>query len=87
MNHKNTKLTLASKIMHILSFLSIIGILAMMTLNFFIKGHLHGDFEIGFNIKSKQVYIFSTLICIILISTILSNILSKLDSKRHKQHY
>lgn len=47
--------------MHILSFLSIIGILAMMTLNFFIKGHLHGDFEIGFNIKSKQVYIFQRL--------------------------
>ena len=59
MNHKNTKLTLASKIMHILSFLSIIGILAMMTLNFFIKGHLHGDFEMVLTLKVSKFIFFN----------------------------
>ena len=52
--------------------------------NFFIYGHLEGNFEIGFNIKSKQIYIMTTLIILIIVCTIASLIIRKIEYKKEK---
>ena len=59
MNHKNTKLTLASKIMHILSFLSIIGIIAMMTLNFSLKAIYMEILKLVLTLKVSKFIFFN----------------------------
>ncbi len=83
MNQKN-KYRIINQIVQIIGFLSLLAIITIIALNFFVNGRLHGQFEIGFNIQSIQVYVFTTLIIIIIICAILSYILEKLDSKNKK---
>ncbi|MBL7574020.1 hypothetical protein [Staphylococcus saccharolyticus] len=83
MNQKN-KYRIINQIVQIIGFLSLLAIITIIALNFFVNGRLHGQFEIGFNIQSNQVYVFTTLIIIIIICAILSYILEKLDSKNKK---
>ncbi|MBL7564400.1 hypothetical protein [Staphylococcus saccharolyticus] len=83
MNQKN-KYRVINQIVQIIVFLSLLAIITIIALNFSVNGHLHGQFEIGFNIQSIQVYVFTTLIIIIIICAILSYILEKLDSKNKK---
>ena len=70
MQHKN-KFQRINQIIQVIGFLSFLAILTIITLNFFIKGHLQGHFEIGFNIQSNQVYVVTTLIIVTIICTIL----------------
>ncbi|RIL61222.1 hypothetical protein, partial [Staphylococcus epidermidis] len=69
MQHKN-KFQRINQIIQVIGFLSFLAILTIITLNFFIKGHLQGHFEIGFNIQSNQVYVVTTLIIVTIICTI-----------------
>ena len=45
---------------------------------------MEGNFEIGFNIKSKQIYIMTTLIILIIVCTIASLIIRKIEYKKEK---
>ena len=83
LRHLNSKLNIL-KFFQIIGFLSVITILLIITFNFFIYGHLEGNFEIGFNIKSKQIYIMTTLIILIIVCTIASLIIRKIEYKKEK---
>lgn len=87
LRHLNSKLNILkflNKFFKIIGFLSVITILLIITFNFFIYGHLEGNFEIGFNIKSKQIYIMTTLIILIIVCTIASLIIRKIEYKKEK---
>lgn len=87
LRHLNSKLNILkflNKFFKIIGFLSVITILLIITFNFFIYGHLEGNFEIGFNIKSKQIYIMTTLIILIIVFTIASLIIRKIEYKKEK---
>ena len=85
LRHLNSKLNILkflNKFFQIIGFLSVITILLIITFNFFIYGHLEGNFEIGF--KSKQIYIMTTLIILIIVCTIASLIIRKIEYKKEK---
>ncbi len=87
LRHLNSKLNILkflNKFFKIIGFLSVITILLIITFNFFIYVHMEGNFEIGFNIKSKQIYIMTTLIILIIVCTIASLIIRKIEYKKEK---
>jgi len=64
----------------LLSAISIILILTIITLNFYINGHLHGQFEMGFHVESNQIYLLSFLIVLIILSSITSFLLGRFNN-------
>lgn len=84
LNSKFNILKFLNKFIKIIASLSILTILSIITFNFFIYGHLEGNFEIGFNVKSKQIYVLTTLIILIIVCAISSSIIRKVEYKKEK---
>lgn len=79
---KKNKLSFFKICFDVLSAISIILILSIITLNFFIKGHLHGQFEIGFHVESKQIYLMTFLILLIICSSLTSYIIGQVSKNK-----